>query len=126
MSSDLNKDKKEKTCQDKHADKDKDLLEFKKEERKPEKVREKTWYTIADIFTDESEDEDDSYNGGVANLATLLDCQIRTGKIPHLKEMKLIISKQINNKKYSEGKTHSTEKTKDKEHKDKKKEKGSI
>ncbi|KAJ4947091.1 hypothetical protein JOQ06_009133 [Pogonophryne albipinna] len=64
MSLEQTKDKKEKASQDKHADREKDFLEVKKEERKPEKTREKAWYKIADIFTDESDDdEEDSYTG---------------------------------------------------------------
>ncbi len=126
MSSDLNKDKKEKTCQDKHADKDKDLLEFKKEERKPEKVREKTWYTIADIFTDESEDEDDSYNGGVAKFSDSLGLSDSHRKDSTPERDEIDNFQTDKHKKYSEGKTHSTEKQKDKEHKDKKKEKAAF
>uniref|UniRef100_A0A8C1V9S3 Ankyrin repeat domain-containing protein 11 n=1 Tax=Cyprinus carpio TaxID=7962 RepID=A0A8C1V9S3_CYPCA len=126
LSSEQNKDKKEKTSQDKHADRDKDFLEFKKEERKPEKVREKTWYTIADIFTDESEDEDDGYNGGVAKFSDSLGLSDlhRKDSTPDRDEMDNFQTDK--HKKYSEGKTHSTEKQKDKEHKDKKKEKGAF
>uniref|UniRef100_A0A671KYQ9 Ankyrin repeat domain-containing protein 11 n=1 Tax=Sinocyclocheilus anshuiensis TaxID=1608454 RepID=A0A671KYQ9_9TELE len=126
MSSEQNKDKKEKTSQDKYADRDKDFLEFKKEERKPEKVREKTWYTIADIFTDESEDEDDNYNGGVAKFSDSLGLSDshRKDSTPDRDEMDNFQTDK--HKKYSEGKTHSTEKQKDKEHKDKKKEKAAF
>uniref|UniRef100_A0A8C1KR13 Ankyrin repeat domain-containing protein 11 n=1 Tax=Cyprinus carpio TaxID=7962 RepID=A0A8C1KR13_CYPCA len=126
LSSEQNKDKKEKTSQDKHADRDKDFLEFKKEERKPEKVREKTWYTIADIFTDESEDEDDGYNGGVAKFSDSLGLSDlhRKDSTPDRDEMDNFQTDK--HKKYSEGKTHSTEKQKDKEHKDKKKEKAAF
>uniref|UniRef100_A0A8C2DDC8 Ankyrin repeat domain-containing protein 11 n=1 Tax=Cyprinus carpio TaxID=7962 RepID=A0A8C2DDC8_CYPCA len=126
LSSEQNKDKKEKTSQDKHADRDKDFLEFKKEERKPEKVREKTWYTIADIFTDESEDEDDGYNGGVAKFSDSLGLSDlhRKDSTPDRDEMDNFQTDK--HKKYSEGKTHSTEKQKEKEHKDKKKEKAAF
>uniref|UniRef100_A0A673L2C6 Ankyrin repeat domain-containing protein 11 n=1 Tax=Sinocyclocheilus rhinocerous TaxID=307959 RepID=A0A673L2C6_9TELE len=126
MSSEQNKDKKEKTSQDKHADREKDFLEFKKEERKPEKVREKTWYTIADIFTDESEDEEDNYNGGVAKFSDSLGLSDshRKDSTPDRDEMDNFQTDK--HKKYSEGKTHSTEKQKDKEHKDKKKEKATF
>ncbi|XP_056318125.1 ankyrin repeat domain-containing protein 11 isoform X1 [Danio aesculapii] len=125
MSSEQIKDKKEKASQDKHADKEKDFLEFKKEERKPEK-KEKTWYTIADIFTDESEDEDDNYNGGVAKLSDSLGLSDshRKDSTPDLDEMDNFQTDK--HKKYSEGKTHSIEKQKDKEHKDKKKEKAAF
>uniref|UniRef100_A0A672KNU4 Ankyrin repeat domain-containing protein 11 n=1 Tax=Sinocyclocheilus grahami TaxID=75366 RepID=A0A672KNU4_SINGR len=126
MSSEQNKDKKEKTSQDKHADREKDFLEFKKEERKPEKVREKTWYTIADIFTDESEDEEDNYNGGVAKFSDSLGLSDshRKDSTPDRDEIDNFQTDK--HKKYSEGKTHSTEKQKDKEHKDKKKEKATF
>ncbi|XP_016338077.1 ankyrin repeat domain-containing protein 11-like isoform X2 [Sinocyclocheilus anshuiensis] len=126
MSSEQNKDKKEKTSQDKHADREKDFLEFKKEERKPEKVREKTWYTIADIFTDESEDEEDNYNGGVAKFSDSLGLSDshRKDSTPDRDEMDNFQTDK--HKKYSEGKTHSMEKQKDKEHKDKKKEKATF
>ncbi|KAG1941410.1 ankyrin repeat domain-containing protein 11 [Pimephales promelas] len=120
MSSEQIKDKKEKTSQDKHADREKDFLEFKKEERKPEKPREKTWYTIADIFTDESEDDDDNYNGGVAKLSDSLGLSDshRKDSTPDIDEMdNFQTDKHLK-------KTHSTEKQK--EHKDKKKEKASF
>ncbi|XP_051565053.1 ankyrin repeat domain-containing protein 11-like [Myxocyprinus asiaticus] len=126
MSSEQNKDKKEKNNQDKHADREKDFLEFKKEERKPEKVREKTWYTIADIFTDESEDEDDNYNGGVAKLSDSLGLSDSHKKdsTPDRDEMDHFQTDK--HKKYSvDVKPHSTEKQKEKEHKVKKKEKAS-
>ncbi|XP_036440326.1 ankyrin repeat domain-containing protein 11 [Colossoma macropomum] len=124
MSSEQSKDKKEKISQDKHSEREKDYLEFKKEEKKPEKVREKTWYKIEDIFTDESEDESDSYNGGVAKLSDsfgLLDSH-RKDSTPDRDDLDHILTDK--HRKYSgEGKQHSTEKQKDKEHKDKKKEK---
>uniref|UniRef100_A0A671L505 Ankyrin repeat domain-containing protein 11 n=1 Tax=Sinocyclocheilus anshuiensis TaxID=1608454 RepID=A0A671L505_9TELE len=104
MSSEQNKDKKEKTSQDKY----------------------KTWYTIADIFTDESEDEDDNYNGGVAKFSDSLGLSDshRKDSTPDRDEMDNFQTDK--HKKYSEGKTHSTEKQKDKEHKDKKKEKAAF
>ncbi|KTG04714.1 hypothetical protein cypCar_00017641 [Cyprinus carpio] len=100
LSSEQNKDKKEKTSQDKHADRDKDFLEFKKEERKPEKVREKTCDSL-----------------GLSDLH-------RKDSTPDRDEMDNFQTDK--HKKYSEGKTHSTEKQKDKEHKDKKKEKAAF
>ncbi|MCJ8747414.1 hypothetical protein PDJAM_G00153190 [Pangasius djambal] len=123
MSSEQSKDKKEKIFQDKHGEREKDFLEFKKEEKKPEKVREKTWYKIEDIFTDESEDENDNYNGGVAKLSDsfgLLDSH-RKDSTPDRDDIDILTDKH---RKYSgEGKQHSTENKKEKEHKDKKKEK---
>uniref|UniRef100_A0A3B1JVT0 Ankyrin repeat domain-containing protein 11 n=1 Tax=Astyanax mexicanus TaxID=7994 RepID=A0A3B1JVT0_ASTMX len=124
MSSEQSKDKKEKISLDKHSEREKDFLEFKKEEKKPEKVREKTWYKIEDIFTDESEDENDSYNGGVAKLSDsfgLLDSH-RKDSTPDRDDIDHILTDK--HRKFSgEGKQHSTEKQKEKEHKDKKKEK---
>nr|XP_055072264.1 ankyrin repeat domain-containing protein 11 [Misgurnus anguillicaudatus] len=123
--SEQNKEKKDKTSQDKHAEKD--FIEFKKEEKKPEKVREKTWYKIADIFTDESEDEDDNYNGGVAKLSDSLGLSDSHKKdsTPDRDEMDHFQTDK--HKKYSaDGKTHFTEKPKEKEHKDKKKEKSTF
>uniref|UniRef100_A0A673A0B5 Ankyrin repeat domain-containing protein 11 n=1 Tax=Sphaeramia orbicularis TaxID=375764 RepID=A0A673A0B5_9TELE len=114
MSSELAKDKKDKASQDKHTDREKDFLEVKKEERKPEKIREKTWYKIADIFTDESDDDEDSYSGGGA-----LD-SMRKDSTPDHDELDHFPSEKI--RKSAEAK-HITDKAKDKEHKEKKKEK---
>ncbi|XP_059179958.1 ankyrin repeat domain-containing protein 11 isoform X2 [Centropristis striata] len=120
MSSEQTKDKKEKASQDKHADREKDFLEVKKEERKPEKIREKTWYKIADIFTDESDDDEDSYNGGVA----LVSDSIRKDSTPDQDELDHFPSEKI--RKSSAEAKHNTEKAKDKEHKEKKKEKATF
>ncbi|XP_070776953.1 ankyrin repeat domain-containing protein 11 [Enoplosus armatus] len=120
MSSEQTKDKKEKASQDKHADREKDFLEVKKEERKTEKIREKTWYKIADIFTDESDDDEDSYNGGVA----LVSDSIRKDSTPDQDELDHFPSEKI--RKSSAEAKHNTEKAKDKEHKEKKKEKATF
>uniref|UniRef100_A0A8C9XUK3 Ankyrin repeat domain-containing protein 11 n=1 Tax=Sander lucioperca TaxID=283035 RepID=A0A8C9XUK3_SANLU len=120
MSSDQTKDKKEKASQDKHADREKDFLEVKKEERKPEKIREKAWYKIADIFTDESDDDEDSYNGGVA----LVSDSIRKDSTSDQDELDHFPSEKI--RKSSAEAKHNTEKAKDKEHKEKKKEKATF
>ncbi|XP_058486178.1 ankyrin repeat domain-containing protein 11 isoform X2 [Solea solea] len=119
MSSELTKDKKEKCSQDKHADREKDFLEIKKEERKPEKIREKTWYKIADIFTDESDDDDDSYNSGV-----LVSDSVRKDSTPDQDELDHFPSEK--SRKSSLEAKHNTEKAKDKEHKEKKKEKATF
>jgi len=123
MSSDQTKEKKEKVSQDKHADREKDFLEIKKEERKPEKIREKTWYKIADIFTDESDDEEDSYNGGVAKLSDSLGLSDshRKDSTPDQDDLDHFPTEKA--RKYSADSKHAAEKPKDKEHKDKKKEK---
>uniref|UniRef100_A0A3Q0T4J1 Ankyrin repeat domain-containing protein 11 n=1 Tax=Amphilophus citrinellus TaxID=61819 RepID=A0A3Q0T4J1_AMPCI len=120
MSSEQTKDKKEKASQDKHSDREKDFLEVKKEERKTEKIREKTWYKIADIFTDESDDDEDSYNSGVV----LVSDSIRKDSTPDQDELDHFLSEKIR-KPSADGK-HNTEKTKDKEHKDKKKDKATF
>lgn len=119
MSSDQTKDKKEKASQDKHADREKDFLEVKKEERKPEKIREKTWYKIADIFTDESDDDEDSYNGSI-----LVSDSIRKDSTPDQDELDHFPSEKM--RKSSAEAKHNTEKAKDKEHKEKKKEKATF
>ncbi|XP_035009421.2 ankyrin repeat domain-containing protein 11 isoform X2 [Hippoglossus stenolepis] len=119
MSSEQTKEKKEKASQDKHTDREKDLVELKKEERKPEKIREKTWYKIADIFTDESDDEEDSYNGGV-----LVSDSIRKDSTPDQDEPDHFPLEKI--RKSSVEAKHNTEKAKDKDHKEKKKEKATF
>lgn len=107
--------KKEKASQDKHTDRDKDFLEVKKEERKPEKSREKTWYKIADIFTDESDDDEDSYNhSGALEL-------VRKDSTPDHDELDHFPSEKIRK---STDTKYNTEKAKD--HKDKKKEKSTF
>ncbi|XP_015240034.1 PREDICTED: ankyrin repeat domain-containing protein 11 isoform X1 [Cyprinodon variegatus] len=116
LSSEQTKDKKDKPCQDKHADREKDFLEVKKEERKPEKIREKTWYKIADIFTDESDDDEDSYNIGSGS--------IRKEPTPDQDELDHFHSEKM--RKSSADSKHNTEKAKDKEHKEKKKDKASF
>ncbi|KAK7913241.1 hypothetical protein WMY93_013452 [Mugilogobius chulae] len=103
--------KKEKSSQEKHAEREKDFLEVKKEERKQEKS--KTWYKIADIFTDESDDDEDSYSGAGA-----LD---RKESTPDHDEMDHFSSDKI--RKSTDAK-HNTEKAKD--HKDKKDKKSTF
>ncbi|XP_061830759.1 ankyrin repeat domain-containing protein 11 isoform X2 [Nerophis lumbriciformis] len=115
MSSELTKEKKDKVSLDKHTDREKDFLEVKK----AEKIREKTWFKIADIFTDESDDED-SYNGGVSLMAD----SIRKDSTPDLDELDHFPSEKI--RKMSSESKHNAEKSKDKDHKEKKKEKASF
>uniref|UniRef100_A0A8K9XQJ1 Ankyrin repeat domain-containing protein 11 n=1 Tax=Oncorhynchus mykiss TaxID=8022 RepID=A0A8K9XQJ1_ONCMY len=120
VSSEQTKDKKEKASQDKHADRDKDVLEVKKEERKPEKVKpEKTWYKIADIFTDESEDEEDNYNGGVAKLSDSLGLSDSHRKDSTSDRDELDHFQTEKPRKYSAEAKHTTEKQKEKDHKKK-------
>ncbi|MED6267906.1 hypothetical protein CHARACLAT_016830 [Characodon lateralis] len=120
MSSEQTKDKKEKSFQDKHADREKDFMEVKKEERKPEKIREKTWYKIADIFTDESDDDEDSYNSTVI----VGSGSIRKDSTPDQDELDHFHSEKM--RKSSADTKHNTEKAKDKDHKEKKKDKASF
>ncbi|XP_019731896.1 ankyrin repeat domain-containing protein 11 isoform X2 [Hippocampus comes] len=118
MSSDQSKDKKEKASQDKHTDREKDFFDVKKEERKPEKIREKTWYKIADIFTDESDDEEDSYNGAHVSDS------IRKDSTPDQDDLDHFPSDKV--RKMSSETKHSAEKVKEKDHKEKKKEKATF
>uniref|UniRef100_A0A3P8YQ35 Ankyrin repeat domain-containing protein 11 n=1 Tax=Esox lucius TaxID=8010 RepID=A0A3P8YQ35_ESOLU len=120
LSSEQTKDKKEKASQDKHADRDKDVFEVKKEERKPDKVKpEKTWYKIADIFTDESEDEEDNYNGGVAKLSDSLGLSDshRKDSTPDMDELDHFLTEKP--RKYPAEAKHTIEKQKEKDHKKK-------
>ncbi|XP_041835646.1 ankyrin repeat domain-containing protein 11 [Melanotaenia boesemani] len=118
ISSEQTKDKKEKASQDKHTDRERDFLEVKKEERKPEKTREKTWYKIDDVFTDESDDDEDSYNSGVV----LGSESIRKDSTPDQDELDHFPSEKI--RKSSAETKHNTDKSK--EHKEKKKDKAAF
>ncbi|XP_014863420.1 PREDICTED: ankyrin repeat domain-containing protein 11 isoform X1 [Poecilia mexicana] len=120
LSSEQTKDKKEKSSQDKHADREKDFSEVKKEERKPEKIRERSWYKIADIFTDESDDDEDSYSSTVI----VGSGSIRKDLTPDQDEMDHFHSEKL--RKSSADTKHNTEKAKDKDHKEKKKDKASF
>ncbi|RXM99819.1 Ankyrin repeat domain-containing protein 11 [Acipenser ruthenus] len=126
MSLEQSKDKKEKASQDKHADKEKEFQEIKKEEKRSEKGREKSWFSIADIFTDESEDEDDYNVGGSKFSDSVAGSEIqRTDLVPERDEVELFQTDK--HRKYSaDGKQHSTEKQKEKESKEKKKDKVSF
>ncbi|KAJ7986037.1 hypothetical protein DPEC_G00346660 [Dallia pectoralis] len=118
LSAEQTKDKKEKASQDKHADRD--VFDLKKEERKPEKVKpEKTWYKIADIFTDESEDEDDDYNGGVAKLSDSLGLSDlhRKDSTPDIDELDHFLTEKP--RKNSAEAKHTIDKLKEKDHKKK-------
>ncbi|KAG7473582.1 hypothetical protein MATL_G00097360 [Megalops atlanticus] len=123
MSSEQGKDKKEKASLDKYADREKDFLEAKKEDRKTEKGREKTWYKIPDIFTDESEDDEENYSCAVKFSDSLNLSEIhRRESTPDRDEADLLQNEKY--RKYlAEGKQHSTEKLKEKDYKDKKKDK---
>nr|XP_023694073.1 ankyrin repeat domain-containing protein 11-like isoform X1 [Paramormyrops kingsleyae]XP_023694074.1 ankyrin repeat domain-containing protein 11-like isoform X1 [Paramormyrops kingsleyae]XP_023694075.1 ankyrin repeat domain-containing protein 11-like isoform X1 [Paramormyrops kingsleyae] len=120
-----NKEKERKVEQIKDRHSDKDFLEFKKEDKKPDKVREKTWFSkIADIFTDESENEEDVCSGRAVKFSNSLnrfDCH-RKDPTPDRDVMDL--SQTEKHSKFSaEEKSFSVEKQKEKDYKDKKKDK---
>ncbi|KAJ8343731.1 hypothetical protein SKAU_G00310600 [Synaphobranchus kaupii] len=116
------KEKKEKPSLEKHADREKDFLEAKKDERKAEKIREKTWYKIPDIFTDESEDEEEDYSRVKFSDSLSFSELHRKDSTPDRDEADLLQSEK--HRKYSaEGRQHSAEKLKEKDYKDKKKDK---
>ncbi|KAM8877572.1 ankyrin repeat domain-containing protein 11 isoform 1-T3 [Synchiropus picturatus] len=119
ISSEQAKDKKEKLFQEKHTEREKDFLDVKKEERKPEKIREKTWYKIADVFTDESDDED-SYNRGIS----LVSDSLRKDSTPDQDELDHVPSEK--GRKTSTETKHVVDKAKEKDHKEKKKEKSTF
>uniref|UniRef100_A0A8C9S4X1 Ankyrin repeat domain-containing protein 11 n=1 Tax=Scleropages formosus TaxID=113540 RepID=A0A8C9S4X1_SCLFO len=115
---------KEKGSLDRLADRDKDFFELRKEEKKSEKAREKTWFSnIADIFTDESEDEND-YSGGMVKFTDShgLSDYHRKDPTPDMDDTEHFQTEK-HTKFSTEGKQHSTEKQKEKDYKDKKKDK---
>ncbi|GCB60982.1 hypothetical protein scyTo_0006968 [Scyliorhinus torazame] len=126
MSSELNKEKREKNVMEKHTVKDKDLAERKEKEKSDKQKgtdselgKEKSWHSIAnDIFTDESSDEVGYCELG-SNEMCRSDSLLEKETIKPEKEM---VSPD-KHRKYSVDKQHSAGKQKDKELKDKKKDK---
>ncbi|KAL4630281.1 ankyrin repeat domain-containing protein 11-like [Arapaima gigas] len=117
---------KEKGSLDRHGDREKDL-ELRREEKKSEKVREKTWFSnIADIFTDESEDEND-YSGGLVKFTDShgLSGYHRKDSTPDVDEMEHFQNEK-HTKFSTEGKLHSIDKQREKDYKDKKKDKATF
>ncbi|XP_077166329.1 ankyrin repeat domain-containing protein 11 isoform X2 [Paroedura picta] len=98
------------------------------ERREEKKGREKNWYSILDIFTDESEDEKEDYNLGGFKLGESIGSEMhRLESLPD-KDDGLAADRDLylpdKHRKYSSDRQHSAEKQKDKESKEKKKDKG--
>ncbi|NWI14136.1 ANR11 protein, partial [Crypturellus soui] len=125
-----NKDKERKSSfeqlkekKEKNFSVDRDDFSEKKEEKKG---KEKSWYSIADIFTDESEDERDDYSltgfkVGETVASDLHRLESLQEKEEGAAEKELYADKH---RKYSSDRQHSGEKQKEKESKEKKKDKG--
>ncbi|XP_048371620.1 ankyrin repeat domain-containing protein 11 isoform X2 [Sphaerodactylus townsendi] len=98
------------------------------ERREEKKGREKSWYSILDIFTDESEDEKDGYSLGGFKVGESIGSEMhRLESLPEdsgAAERDLYLPDK--HRKYSSDRQHSSEKQKDKESKEKKKDKGSA
>nr|XP_056718860.1 ankyrin repeat domain-containing protein 11 isoform X1 [Euleptes europaea] len=98
------------------------------ERREEKKGREKSWYNILDIFTDESEDEKDDYSLGGFKLGESVGSEMhRLESLPD-KDDSVAAERDLylpdKHRKYSSDRQHSAEKQKDKESKEKKKDKG--
>ncbi|XP_058011062.1 ankyrin repeat domain-containing protein 11 [Ahaetulla prasina] len=128
------KDKERKTSLDQVKDKkekifsgDREDFHEKKEEKK---ARERSWYNILDIFTDESEDEKDDYpltgfklGDGLVNEMHRLQDSLQDQEDSAVAERDLYVPDK--HRKYSSDRQpHSVEKPKDKDSKERKKEKG--
>ncbi|ETE65595.1 Ankyrin repeat domain-containing protein 11, partial [Ophiophagus hannah] len=123
------KDKERKTSLDQAKDKkekifsgDREDFHEKKEEKKG---RERSWYNILDIFTDESEDEKDDYPLAGFKLGDSLVNEMHRlqESLQDQEERDLYVSDK--HRKYSSDRQpHSVEKPKDKDPKERKKEKG--
>ncbi|KAM6430601.1 ankyrin repeat domain-containing protein 11 isoform 2-T5 [Liasis olivaceus] len=128
-----NKDKERKTSLDQVKEKKEKIFSGDREdfhEKKDEKKgRERTWYNILDIFTDESEDEKEDYSltgfklgDGIANEMHRMD-SLQDQDDSVVAERDLYVSDK--HRKYSSDRQpHSAEKPKDKESKERKKDKG--
>lgn len=94
------------------------------EKKDEKKGKEKSWYSIADIFTDESEDERDDYSLTGFKVGESVGSEMH--RLDSLQEKdegeKELYSDK--HRKYSSDRQHSGEKQKDKESKEKKKDKG--
>ncbi|XP_068941638.1 ankyrin repeat domain-containing protein 11 isoform X1 [Petaurus breviceps papuanus] len=123
-----NKDKERKSSLDQIKEKkDKNfsgtISEDFAEKRDEKKTKDKSWY-IADIFTDESEDEKEEYSTGGFKIGDTIGNEVpRVENIQEKDEDKEPYTSE-KHRKYSSDKQHSGEKQKDKESKEKKKEKG--
>ncbi|XP_034972811.1 ankyrin repeat domain-containing protein 11 isoform X1 [Zootoca vivipara] len=98
------------------------------ERRDEKKGRERTWYNILDIFTDESEDEKDDYSLSGFKLGEGLGNEMHRMDSMQDKDDGMVAERDLyvpdKHRKYSSDRQHSTEKQKDKESKEKKKDKG--
>ncbi|XP_066492862.1 ankyrin repeat domain-containing protein 11 isoform X2 [Tiliqua scincoides] len=125
------KDKERKASLDQVKEKDKtfsgDREDFH-ERRDEKKGRERSWYSILDIFTDESEDEKDDYNLSGFKLGEGIGNEMHRVDSLQDKDDGLGAERDLyvpdKHRKYSSDRQHSTEKQKDKDSKEKKKEKG--
>ncbi|KAM9301534.1 ankyrin repeat domain-containing protein 11 [Gastrophryne carolinensis] len=124
----------EKVSQKKKDEKYKDKkgsLEQKKEkviekDLADKKAKGKNWYNIADIFTDESEEEDNRFAQGF-KISEAYGADIHRMDSYHERETPVQdkeLSQSEKHRKYSNDKQHSGEKQKDREPKEKKKDKG--
>lgn len=98
------------------------------ERREEKKGREKNWYSILDIFTDESEDEKEDYSLGGFKLGESIGSDMHRLETLPDKDDGMAAERDLylpdKHRKYSSDRQHSTEKQKDKESKEKKKDKG--
>ncbi|KAH0619703.1 hypothetical protein JD844_000635 [Phrynosoma platyrhinos] len=98
------------------------------ERRDEKKSRERTWYNILDIFTDESEDEKDDYSLSGFKFGEGIGSEMHRLDSLQDKEDGLVAERDLfvpeKHRKYSSDRPHSAEKQKDKEAKEKRKDKG--
>ncbi|XP_056381996.1 ankyrin repeat domain-containing protein 11 [Hyla sarda] len=122
---DLHKDRKA-FCDQKTEKKEKTSLEKDYNDKKDDKkARGKNWYSISDIFTDESEEEEQRFVPGFKITEVYSDLH----RLDSYHERETIIqdkdtTQSEKHKKYTSDKQHSGEKQKDREQKERKKEKG--
>lgn len=98
------------------------------ERRDEKKGRERSWYSILDIFTDESEDEKDDYSLSGFKLGEGPGNDLHRVDSLQDKDDGLAVERDLyvpdKHRKYSSDRQHSAEKQKDKDTKEKKKERG--
>ncbi|KAM8946765.1 ankyrin repeat domain-containing protein 11 isoform 2-T2 [Pelodytes ibericus] len=106
---------------EKNVTMERDLLD-RREEKKA-----KNWYNIADIFTDESEDEDERYLPGFKSTE-VYGHELQKMDSYHERETSVVPDKEPSqsekHRKYSSDKQHSGDKNKDREQRERKKDKG--
>ncbi|PKU33493.1 ankyrin repeat domain-containing protein 11 [Limosa lapponica baueri] len=97
------------------------------EKKDEKKGKEKSWYSIADIFTDESEDERDDYSLTGFKVSDSAGSEMHRLDSLQEKDDGAAAEKELypdKHRKYSSDRQHSGEKQKDKDSKEKKKDKG--